>query len=74
MVLVSTIFKALWKIVGLARVGAENLAYCGLEERAMGETNASAEAEERKTNNTYSCDEKAFILHTNCFAEHFVFE
>jgi len=55
-------------------VGAENLAYCGLEERATGETNASAEAEERKTNNTYSCDEKAFILHTNCFAEHFVFE
>ena len=73
MVLVSTIFKALWKMVGLARVGAENLAYCGLEERATGETSASARRKKEKKE-TYSCVEKAFILHTNCFAEHFVFE
>ena len=71
MVLVSTIFKALWKIVGLALVGAENLAYCGF--RASGVRRGECGGV-RKRDDTYSCVEKAFILHTNCFAEHFVFE
>ena len=28
----------------------------------------------KKHDDTYSGADKAFILHTNCFAEHFVFE
>ena len=70
-VLVSTVFKSLWKMLGLLRVLVAKLADCGRE--SEGET-GRAKGQRTRERRTYSGAEKAFILHTNCFAEHFVFE
>jgi len=66
-VFLSTMFNILWSTVGLARVGVAKEA--DWQRTRQGQTERAGE-----TRRTYSGREKAFILHTNCFAEHFVFE
>ena len=62
---------------GEARVGDEKFPYWrqqtwrGLVDWGK----VGGEAKEKEfDDDTYSCADKAFILHTNCFAEHFVTE
>jgi len=58
------------------REGAARVAFCGKKkERTKGELErARTRGTVNEKKETYRDAEKAFILHTNCFAEHFVFE
>ncbi len=55
---------------GLLRPGTAKVAFYR-DKRESGVSYCARESAKRKT---YRGVEKAFILHTNCFAEHFVFE